>query len=134
MPQGRQALARGRDSAFALADKIGTRPITCSGDEFDRYQRLVARCSLNGERSRRMGWLRMAGRWPSTYAEQIGVRVVVCCWPAHTPLPSPQWLPALQDLGVPAWDLAREIQRAATDFPDGAAITPLAPDIAKAID
>jgi len=43
-------------------------------------------------------------------------------------------LPALQDLGVPAWDLARGIQRAATDFPDGAAITPLAPDIAKAID
>jgi endonuclease YncB( thermonuclease family) len=39
----------GRESAFALADKIGEHPITCSGDEFDRYLRLVARCSLNGE-------------------------------------------------------------------------------------
>jgi endonuclease YncB( thermonuclease family) len=39
----------GRDSAFALADKIGERPITCSGDEFDRYKRLIARCSLHGE-------------------------------------------------------------------------------------
>jgi hypothetical protein len=33
----------GRDSAFALADKIGQRPITCYGDEFDRYRRLIAR-------------------------------------------------------------------------------------------
>ena len=39
----------GKDSAFALADKIGNRPITCSGAEFDRYRRLVARCALNGE-------------------------------------------------------------------------------------
>jgi endonuclease YncB( thermonuclease family) len=39
----------GRDSALALADKIGERPITCSGNRFDRYRRLVARCSLDGE-------------------------------------------------------------------------------------
>jgi endonuclease YncB( thermonuclease family) len=39
----------GRDSAFALADKIGDEPITCSGDKFDRYRHLVARCALNGE-------------------------------------------------------------------------------------
>jgi endonuclease YncB( thermonuclease family) len=39
----------GRDSAFALADKIGQRPITCFGNEFDRYRRLIARCTLNGE-------------------------------------------------------------------------------------
>jgi endonuclease YncB( thermonuclease family) len=39
----------GRDSAFALADKIGQRPITCSGDEFDQYRRLIARCTINGE-------------------------------------------------------------------------------------
>ena len=39
----------GKDSAFALADKIRDRPITCSGDEFDRYRRLIAHCSLNGE-------------------------------------------------------------------------------------
>jgi endonuclease YncB( thermonuclease family) len=38
----------GKDSAFALANKIGERRITCSGNEFDRYKRLVARCSLNG--------------------------------------------------------------------------------------
>ena len=39
----------GRDLAFALADKIRERPVTCSGDEFDRYKRLIARCALNGE-------------------------------------------------------------------------------------
>lgn len=39
----------GRDSAFALADKISQRPIECAGDEFDRYKRLIARCFLNGE-------------------------------------------------------------------------------------
>jgi len=39
----------GKDSAFALADKIATRPIECVGNEFDRYKRLVARCFLNGE-------------------------------------------------------------------------------------
>jgi endonuclease YncB( thermonuclease family) len=39
--KGRQALVCGRESAFALADRIGERAITCSGGEFDRYRRLV---------------------------------------------------------------------------------------------
>jgi endonuclease YncB( thermonuclease family) len=33
----------GKDSAFALADKIGEKPIICSGDEFDRYRRPTGR-------------------------------------------------------------------------------------------
>jgi hypothetical protein len=38
---------------------IRERPITCFGDKFDRYRRLVARCSFDGESGRLDGrqWL-----------------------------------------------------------------------------
>jgi endonuclease YncB( thermonuclease family) len=47
--QGGRPWLCGKDAAFALAGKIGEKPITCSGDEFDRYRCLIARCSLNRE-------------------------------------------------------------------------------------
>jgi endonuclease YncB( thermonuclease family) len=64
----------GKDSAFALADKIGETPITCSGDEFDRYSRLIARCSLNGEDLGgwmvENGWAVAFRRYSEIYVEQ----------------------------------------------------------------
>jgi endonuclease YncB( thermonuclease family) len=64
----------GKDSAFALADKIGERPITCSGNEFDRYRRLVARCLLNGEDLGgwmvENGWALAFRRYSEIYVEQ----------------------------------------------------------------
>jgi endonuclease YncB( thermonuclease family) len=64
----------GRDSAFALADKIGQRPITCSGDEFDRYKRLIARCSLDSEDLGgwmvENGWAVAFRRYSEVYVEQ----------------------------------------------------------------
>jgi len=39
----------GRDAAFALADKIGRSPLSCSVVDIDRYGRAVAICSLRGE-------------------------------------------------------------------------------------
>ncbi len=39
----------GQRAAFALADKVGSRPVSCQPTGKDRYGRLVARCSLAGE-------------------------------------------------------------------------------------
>ena len=36
----------GRRAAFALADLIGTRPVTCRWRSLDRYRRGVARCTV----------------------------------------------------------------------------------------
>jgi len=36
-------------TAFALADKIGSRPVSCEVRDVDRYKRLVAVCRLDGE-------------------------------------------------------------------------------------
>lgn len=39
----------GQQAAFALADKVGSRAITCEGGERDRYGRLIAVCRLRGQ-------------------------------------------------------------------------------------
>ncbi len=39
----------GKDAANALADWIGRRPVTCEELDRDRYDRIVARCSVAGE-------------------------------------------------------------------------------------
>ncbi|WP_341485625.1 thermonuclease family protein [Thioclava sp. GXIMD4215] len=39
----------GRDASFALADKIGRSPLSCSVVDIDRYGRAVAICRLRGE-------------------------------------------------------------------------------------
>jgi endonuclease YncB( thermonuclease family) len=43
------AYRRGQRTAFALADKIGTRPVSCSRRDTDRYGRMVAVCRAGGE-------------------------------------------------------------------------------------
>ena len=54
-PEARQSCRRdgrqwpcGRSAAFALADLIGTRPVTCSWRTLDRYRRPVAKCTVGG--------------------------------------------------------------------------------------
>ena len=39
----------GQAAALALADKIGTAPVTCLQTDVDQYQRVVAICTRNGE-------------------------------------------------------------------------------------
>jgi len=48
LPDGR-AWNCGKDSARALADKIGRNPVSCDVRDVDRYGRLVAVCSQHGE-------------------------------------------------------------------------------------
>jgi endonuclease YncB( thermonuclease family) len=54
-PEARQICRRqgqswpcGRRAAFALADRIGTAPVTCRWRDLDRYRRAVARCEVGG--------------------------------------------------------------------------------------
>jgi len=62
----------GRDSAFALADRIGRAVIDCRGREFDRYGRLVAVCFKGGEDLNRwmveQGWAVAYRRYGMDYA------------------------------------------------------------------
>lgn len=39
----------GQRAALALADKIGSRSVTCEGNGYDRYDRLIAVCSVRGQ-------------------------------------------------------------------------------------
>ena len=39
----------GRQAALALADKIGQRPVSCEEKDRDRYGRIVAKCTVDGE-------------------------------------------------------------------------------------
>ena len=39
----------GKDAAYALADKINRRPVTCEDLGRDRYKRMVAKCTVAGE-------------------------------------------------------------------------------------
>lgn len=48
LPDGR-AWRCGRDAAFALADRIGRRPVSCSVAGKDRYGRLIATCFLGAD-------------------------------------------------------------------------------------
>lgn len=45
---GRSAYRCGQKATFALADLIGSRPVTCDGRYTDRYHRLVAVCTVGG--------------------------------------------------------------------------------------
>ena len=54
-PESRQSCRRadelwpcGRRAAFALADRIGVRPVTCRWHDRDRYRRAVAFCEVGG--------------------------------------------------------------------------------------
>ncbi len=54
-PESRQSCRRadkswpcGRRAAFALADRIGMRPVTCRWHHRDRYRRAVAICEVGG--------------------------------------------------------------------------------------
>lgn len=46
--QGRE-MRCGREAALALADKVGRRSVTCDGEGYDRYDRLIAVCRLRGQ-------------------------------------------------------------------------------------
>lgn len=39
----------GQEAAFALADFIGRRTVTCHQTDTDRYRRVIARCSVGGQ-------------------------------------------------------------------------------------
>ncbi|SFK64415.1 thermonuclease family protein [Shimia haliotis] len=54
----------GKEAAFALADKIGRRPVTCTPTDQDRYGRWIAVCSQNGNDLN--AWLVRAG-WAIAY-------------------------------------------------------------------
>lgn len=64
----------GRRAAFALADRIGRRPVRCEGRERDRYGRLVAICyqgttDLNAWMVRQ-GWALAYRRYSRDYVDQ----------------------------------------------------------------
>ncbi len=42
----------GKDAANALAEKIARRPVTCEDLGCDRYDRIIARCAVAGDRYR----------------------------------------------------------------------------------
>ena len=68
-----QAWNCGRDSAFALADRIGRAAILCRGDEHDRYGRLVAVCYKGAEDLNRwmveQGWAVAYRRYGMDYVD-----------------------------------------------------------------
>ena len=64
----------GEQATDALRDLIGGRSVTCQGDSFDQYDRLIARCSttlldLNVEMVRQ-GWAVAFLRYSDDYLEQ----------------------------------------------------------------
>lgn len=54
----------GREAAFALGQRVAGRPVSCRGVETDRFGRLVARCTVDGESLNR--WLVREG-WAVAY-------------------------------------------------------------------
>lgn len=54
----------GQRAALALADKIGTRPVSCEQRDIDRYKRIVAVCRSGNEDLN--GWLVSEG-WAIAY-------------------------------------------------------------------
>jgi len=56
----------GQQAALALADWIGQRTVTCTGDNRDIYGRLLARCVVTGEDV--AGWLAVNG-WAVPYRD-----------------------------------------------------------------
>ena len=62
----------GRRAAFALADMIGARPVSCRWREHDRYRRAIARCEVGGIDLG--GWMVVRG-WALAY-RRYGLRYV----------------------------------------------------------
>lgn len=58
--------ACGRESRRALAESIGSAPVTCTGSERDRYDRLLARCSV---RQTDLGRVQVAAGWAFAYGD-----------------------------------------------------------------
>ncbi len=54
----------GKDAANALAEWIGRRPVTCEELDRDRYDRMVARCTVAGED---LGELMVSHGWAVAY-------------------------------------------------------------------
>ncbi|MBD1206771.1 MAG: thermonuclease family protein [Rhodobacteraceae bacterium] len=75
----------GRKSALALADLIGTRPVSCKPLDRDRYGRIVARCFNAGQDiaawSVANGWALARARYSTEYlplqdrAESLGLGI-----------------------------------------------------------
>lgn len=64
----------GRLASMALANKIGSRPVTCERQGRDRYDRVVAVCRVGGEDLNAWmvakGWAMVDRRYPSDYIQQ----------------------------------------------------------------
>ena len=78
-PESRQRCRRdgeewpcGRRAAFALADMIGARPVTCRWRTHDRYRRAIARCEVGD--TDLGGWMVEQG-WALAY-RRYGLRYV----------------------------------------------------------
>jgi endonuclease YncB( thermonuclease family) len=71
--RGGQQWNCGKDSAFALADRIGRSAIDCRGRERDRYGRLVAVCFKGSEDLNRwmvdQGWAMAYRRYSMDYVQ-----------------------------------------------------------------
>jgi endonuclease YncB( thermonuclease family) len=106
----------GQSAAAALADLIGTLPVTCKGHGFDGYGRLVASCSCNGhEVSREM--VRLGQAWAFTkysanyvLEERRAREAKLGIWASLKP-PQPAWMYR-----------SRKWSHAAQRAPDGCAI------------
>ncbi len=64
----------GKDAANALAEKIARRPVTCEDLGRDRYDRIVARCTVAGEDIEswmvRQGWALAYRRYSLDYVDE----------------------------------------------------------------
>ncbi len=64
----------GKDAANALAEKIARRPVTCEDLGRDRYKRIIARCTVDGEDLEKwmvsQGWALAYRRYSLDYVDQ----------------------------------------------------------------
>ncbi len=64
----------GKDAAHALAEKIARRPVTCEDLGRDRYDRIIARCTVAGEDLEEWmvtnGWAAAYRRYSLDYVEE----------------------------------------------------------------
>lgn len=59
----------GQAAAIALSDRIGTRPVSCVANGYDRYGRVLARCSVSGQDL--SAWMVRQG-WAIRYYDRAG--------------------------------------------------------------
>jgi endonuclease YncB( thermonuclease family) len=69
-----EAYLCGQSAAFALADRIGRRTVTCAPRDVDRYGRIVAVCSAGGEDLNafmvRRGWALAYRKYSTAYVDE----------------------------------------------------------------